>query len=81
MKHGFESYWMSTLRNDIRKAKKELLKDYNINNDWEENHFILKIFSYRVESFLFKYNGERERNFIYKYLEFIYQAMEKTLDI
>ena len=36
------------------KSKEELLKDYNVNNDWEENHFILKIFSYRVESFIFK---------------------------
>ena len=63
----------------ISKLKVFWLKDIE-NVDWELQHEWLKSFRGEVEFLLYDCEDDDDREFLYKYIEFIDQTIEKILE-
>lgn len=63
----------------VNKLKVFWLKDIE-NVDWELQHEWLKSFREEVVLLLYDCEDDDDREFLYKYIEFIDQAMEKILE-
>ena len=63
----------------INKLKVFWLKDIE-NVDWELQHEWFKSFRGEVEFLLYDCDDDDDKEFLYKYIEFIDQAIEKILE-